>query len=203
MPLQKLCLACKTTKPVEDFARNKAKADGLQYRCRACWAAYRAEHNKKITLQKREHYAKNRERLLTEKKEKYPEVAENKREYQRACAAADPERAKLRVKLFHEKNPSYYRDFRKKHPAKVNAKEVRRKAAKLRRTPAWLTDDDHWMIEQAYEIAALRTEMFGFPWHVDHVAPLMGKQVSGLHVPHNLRVIPGAENMSKGNRFEV
>jgi hypothetical protein len=59
------------------------------------------------------------------------------------------------------------------------------------------------MIEQAYEIAALRTEMFGFSWHVDHVAPLLGKKVSGLHVPQNLRVIPGLENMSKGNRFEV
>jgi hypothetical protein len=203
MPLQKLCLACSTLKPVEAFAKNKAKTDGLQYRCRTCWAEYRATHNAKITEQKRAHYAKNKDRLLSEKREEYPLVAEKKRAYQRAYAEANPIAAKERRKAFHGKNPDYYREFRQRNPAKVNAKEVRRKAAKLQRTPPWLTEEDHWMIEQAYEISALRTKMFGFPWHVDHVIPLLGKRVSGLHVPLNLRVIPGVDNMSKSNKFEV
>lgn len=203
MSLQKLCLACSTLKPVEAFAKNKAKSDGLQYRCRTCWAEYRAEHNAKITAQKRLHYAENKDRLLAEKREQYPLVAEKKRAYQKGYAEADPVATKRRVRAFLEKNPEYYREFRKRNPAKVNAKEVRRKAAKLQRTPPWLTDDDHWMIEQAYEISALRTKMFGFPWHVDHAIPLLGKRVSGLHVPLNLRVIPGVDNMSKGNKFEV
>ena len=52
-------------------------------------------------------------------------------------------------------------------------------------------------------VAALRTKTLGIQFHVDHVLPLRGKKVSGLHVPMNLRVIPAIENMRKTNKFEV
>ena len=83
------------------------------------------------------------------------------------------------------------------------ASAAQHRAAKMQRTPKWLTEDDHWMMEQTYEFAALRTKMFGFAWHVDHIVPLQGQLVSGLHVPWNLQVIPAAENISKNNNFEV
>jgi hypothetical protein len=86
---------------------------------------------------------------------------------------------------------------------KFAAYEAKRRAVKMQRTPSWLTEDNHWMMEQTYEFAALRTKMFGFAWHVDHIVPLQGKLVSGLHVPWNLQVIPATENISKNNNFEV
>ena len=96
-----------------------------------------------------------------------------------------------------------FRSWAKRNRDKVNAKWMKRNAAKKNRTPSWLTVHDLWMIEQAYDIAAKRTEMFGIPFHVDHIVPLQGKIVSGLHVPWNLQVITGKENQIKSNRFSA
>ena len=97
----------------------------------------------------------------------------------------------------------YAKRVRQNNPGAKNADTAKRRYAKIQRTPAWLTEDDFWMLEQAYELAALRSKMFGFQWHVDHIVPLQGEIVSGLHVPTNVQVIPGFENVSKGNKFEA
>lgn len=44
-------------------------------------------------------------------------------------------------------------------------------------------------------------ECTGIRFEVDHVVPLRGRSVSGLHVPHNLRLLTRQENMAKGNRY--
>jgi hypothetical protein len=101
-----------------------------------------------------------------------------------------------------EKVKATYKQHYEANYPRMLAKRNKQHADKLKRTPVWLTSDDHWMIEQAYELAALRTKMFGFAWHVDHVLPLRGKLVSGLHTPYNMQVIPGLENLRKGNRVQ-
>ena len=82
----------------------------------------------------------------------------------------------------------------------INAAVARRKAAKLQRTPAWLDVVSLKETEFTYAwCAALRS--CGLDYHVDHVVPLQGQNVSGLHVPWNLQVIPATENIQKNNRW--
>ena len=98
-----------------------------------------------------------------------------------------------------EKDAEYCRRWRKKNPHKVVARVVRRKAAELQRTPSWA---DHEWIEHAYFVAADMTAKMGEPFHVDHIIPLRGKTVSGLHVYENLQILPAKDNIRKSNHFE-
>jgi hypothetical protein len=114
-----------------------------------------------------------------------------------------------RLKAYKEKHKDtvlkngreYQNTYRKEKKYKVNALNRLRKYQKMQRTPSWLTLDDKWFMEEVYHLAQLRTKMLGFEWHVDHIIPIKGENVSGLHVPNNLRVIPAKENLSKNNKF--
>ena len=120
---------------------------------------------------------------------------------------AHSEKIKVSSKEYYlqnkEKRVETTATYRKNNPHIIAKCTAKQKAERLKRVPSWLTEDDHWMIDQAYELAALRTKMFGFAWHVDHIIPLQGKIVSGLHVPTNLQVIPWLDNIKKHNRYEV
>ena len=100
-----------------------------------------------------------------------------------------------------EKHSQYNKEWFLKNKAKACFYAMRRYTSIRNRTPLWLTKDDIWLMQQAYELAQLRTKLFGFKWHVDHIVPLHGKNISGLHVPNNLQVITALENCSKGNNF--
>ena len=93
--------------------------------------------------------------------------------------------------------------YREINRAALNAAKAKRKAAKLNRTPKWTTETDLWMIKEIYDLAVLRTKLTGVKCQVDHIIPLQGELVSGLHVPSNLQVITATENKIKGNKFEV
>ena len=88
---------------------------------------------------------------------------------------------------------------RKKHNnseegrATVNAISAKRRASKLQRTVGWT---ELKKIKDFYKLCPPG-------YHVDHIIPLQGKLVSGLHVLANLQYLPAAENLSKGNKFEL
>lgn len=81
----------------------------------------------------------------------------------------------------------------KDNPELNRAHDAKYRAAKLNRTPEWSDND------KIKEIYAKCPEGH----HVDHIIPLQGELVSGLHVPENLQYLPASENCSKGNRFNI
>lgn len=97
-----------------------------------------------------------------------------------------------------EKVKQYRQKYNKNNPARHAAEVALRKAIKRRATPCWA---DRKAIGLIYAECATMTKEAGTLYHVDHIVPLRGKTVCGLHVESNLRIITSAENESKGNRL--
>jgi len=158
--------------------------------------AWREANPDKVAEQRRR-YAKKRPDVLRAKALRYK--------------AANPETVRLRDKVaaakFRAANPALVKqrkaEYSKTRRFVINEAVARRKAAKLMRTPLWVGPDERWLMREAYELAAVRTKMLGFLWHVDHIIPLQGARVSGLHVPNNLQVLPALANIRKKNHYEV
>ena len=172
------CIACRKVKGQERYIANPEpfRKMALKY-CRA---------NRKVLAEKAR---TNRANETTEQRQLRLEKSRKRAAIWRT---ANPQHANTQV---------VKQRWKIENPGKVNAHGAKRRAALLQRTPNWLTEDDLWMMEQAYDIAALRSKMLGFSWHVDHIYPLQGKTVSGLHTPINLQVIPWLDNIRKANRL--
>ena len=95
----------------------------------------------------------------------------------------------------------YGKKHAQENPEQYAAKTAKRRAAELQRTPAW--DPHAHLIMAKYQLATMLTKASGIVHHVDHIIPLQGRKVSGLHVFSNLRVIPGSDNVKKSNKFLV
>lgn len=80
---------------------------------------------------------------------------------------------------------------------KIVAMSALRRAARVRAKPAWADDR---LIREFYETADALNMWTGEWHHVDHIVPLRGKTVCGLHTQANLQILPATENLSKLNR---
>ena len=102
-------------------------------------------------------------------------------------AKANPEATKASKRRWNHANSHLWREYYASHAKRCRAAQ-----------PVWLTAEQKAEILTIYKQAAA---MSNGPWHVDHIIPLKGSTVCGLHVPWNLRIIPAAENRSKGARL--
>lgn len=84
---------------------------------------------------------------------------------------------------------------------KYKASGAKRRAAKLNATPKWLTKQDYVEIEDIYWQSKEYNRLLYDIFHVDHIIPLQGKNVCGLHVPWNLQILTEKENLSKNNKY--
>lgn len=93
-----------------------------------------------------------------------------------------------------DKKREYDRNWVKNNRGLSNSHKAKRRAKERTATPPWLTESQLEAIKAVYLEAVRLTKETGIPYQVDHIVPLSGKTVSGLHVPWNLRAIPAQEN---------
>jgi hypothetical protein len=103
--------------------------------------------------------------------------------------------------VWRVRNPEYYKEHYKANKERYVAARARRRAAQDSATPSWLSAIDKAMIQEMYDVSEARYIQTGIKHHVDHIVPINGKNVAGMHVPWNLQVITAHENLSKGWRF--
>lgn len=159
-------------------------------------------------------YQKNRNEILAKKKADRVSRPDFYNARQQNYRALDPTRnARYGVNAI-EYQQQYYaehadqlkisiREWRKNNPEKIREYMGRCRAARLLRVPTWLSKKDKCRISTVYAEAVQLTKSMGVPHHVDHIIPLQGVKVSGLHVPGNLQVLTARENLSKGNNLTL
>lgn len=208
--MAKTCNKCGETKCLSGFSKNKRSTDGLNTRCKLCISIksriWYLNNSKKVNLYTKDWREKNPEKYKATSKARYDANPDKVKNAKKIWCEANQERLKTTNNAWRainsEKEKISAKHWRENNRGKINANGAKYDARKLQATPKWLTKEDWQEIEDFYvlaqDLAWLNQD--GIPFHVDHIVPLQGKNVSGLHVPWNLQLLPAKENVSKGNK---
>ena len=138
-------------------------------------------------------------------KERYAKwYAKKGREYHLKYRQEHREETREAHARFNENHPDYHKEYRSGNrdwADKHSARQAQRRADKLDRTPAWADLDAIELIYQNRPYCTVK----GVPaiYHVDHIIPLKGKYVSGLHVAENLQYMYPTLNLQKSNKWAL
>ncbi len=189
----KTCTKCGCTKPLSDFHSDSSKTDGLRNDCKMCVlqrrAAYVASNYEKVAASDSAYKKRNRA--------KYNEI--NRRQYERRKEYV-LEHQRQYYQTIKERKAEYAKQYFQEHRADYTRRVAKRRAVALQAEPLWANSA---LIKLLYATRRYMTEETGFEWHVDHVVPLQGRNVCGLHVHNNLRVVPATVNLQKSNKFST
>lgn len=124
-------------------------------------------------------------RVLADWKAKYPE---RKRALNRKWAARNPDADRAAKRKWDQANP-----------AALTAKAAEHRARRRSATPGWA---DRALTKDIYTLARIWSEAVGVDYQVDHIVPLNGNEVCGLHWHANLQILESSMNRAKSNRLE-
>ncbi len=182
----KICKKCFQEKEMCEFYKNKAKPDGHAYICKMC-------DNERNKIRQKQLSAKSTRRIYS--RQYREENADRLNAYFKQYFLDHRDEYKKREREWRKNNPERSKEIGRKNfqkpsrKAKHKANQAMRRAIKLKATlPGYEVQ-----IKKIYENCPKGH-------HVDHIVPLRGTEVWGLHVPWNLQYLPALENLKKGNR---
>ena len=174
----KTCKNCNKLKYLQDFPKHQGMADGHINVCRECRKSY-----------SKDYYSTNKKQLREKHREYYFSNLEKLTEYLKDYYRDNLNKIKKVQKDYYLKNKS---DF--------IARAAGRSSLMKRATPPWSEADK---IAVLYEKCKWLESLTGMKYHVDHVIPLQGDNVCGLHVWENLQILEASENIKKSNKFKI
>jgi hypothetical protein len=180
----KTCTRCKVEKDESLFSKNRKTKDALQHHCKACKLEYQRNNPNRAGVTAK-YRAVNRE----------------------VCTARSVASMAKKREYYTEKSLQWAAENRERHLANRRRRYQRVRAAEVERQRRRdIRIRDALNLSRAYQ--AEIQGMYDFcrvfrGFEVDHIAPLNGHGVCGLHAPWNLQVLPVSENRSKGNKFDA
>jgi hypothetical protein len=169
------CTYCGLEKENTLFKKDSRKKSGYASICKSCAA-----------IQSKTYHEKHKEDIKLKPVDKEKKRASDRASYQK----------------HKEKRLDYIKEWCKNNPEKVLDRNARRRARKQQAYPMWLSEKDKIDIRVKYTMARWLSYTCFQQYHVDHIVPLKGDTVCGLHVPWNLQVLSATENLRKNKHFK-
>jgi len=178
----KSCKICNETKGLSEFYKQKGCADGCRNSCKSCdKKRVTANKLKNPDIEKRYRLKnidilrqKEKERSSNQRKTNLLKIKENRAKW---------------VSRNQELNRDIKKSWRLNNKSLINFYSAKRRALKI--TSSFAGFDNQ--IKKIYDSCPSG-------YHVDHIVPLRGKNVCGLHVPWNLQHLPAQDNLIKSNK---
>lgn len=188
----KTCMMCKEEQSIDNFHFRSKKKNHKSSYCKSCCKKRASEYRQKnkVLIKKRafDYYQKNKDWINP-----------SRYEYNKNYRLSNPDKAKFWQRDWREKNYEFslelHKRYYRKNKGKRQANSRKYALSKKNATPKWLTKEHLDSMSLFYT-----TRPEGY--HVDHIVPICGKDVCGLHVPWNLQFLPAKENLRKNNFFD-
>lgn len=194
--ISSVCKVCHNLKVREWQAENKDKVRAyVRKSCKKAYDAAPDKYRKKSSINRLNNPEAHKLRVQKSylKKQINLDEAEILRRRKNAAAWRDANREKARDNV---------RSSRIKYPQRHANYQSMRRANKNQATPKWLSPIQLAQLQEFYDISSAISMQTGIAHHVDHICPLNGEFVKGLHVPWNLQVLPASENIRKSNSLK-
>jgi hypothetical protein len=207
----KYCPKCNQIKTLDSYSSSSSSADKLRFYCKNCSSKdgkdYYITNADKIAETQKAYRAANPDKIAEANKAyqlvNAAKIKEYRVVYNLVNADKIAETQKVYYSLNADKIAETHKAYQLANPDKCNALKAKRRARKLCATPKWLTPEQHKQILAFYTEAKRLEQETGVRYHVDHIVPLQGGDVCGLHVPWNLQVLTATENIRKSNKCQT